>query len=57
MADEILDRIWKAREELLKKHGGFDGLLEYVRKLERAQKARLARKKKKLARKKAPAAP
>ncbi len=43
MADPILDELWRVREMLLKKHGGFEGFLKYVRKLERAQHRRNVR--------------
>jgi hypothetical protein len=29
--DPILDEIHRVREELIKKHGGFDGLMKHVK--------------------------
>jgi hypothetical protein len=40
MTDPILDEIWRVREELIKQHGGLDGYLAYVRKLDRAHRQR-----------------
>ena len=40
MRDPILEEIWRVREELVKKHGGFDGYFKYVQKLDRAQRRR-----------------
>ena len=40
MADEILDRIWRAREMLVKEHGGFEGYFKYIQKLDRARRRR-----------------
>ena len=36
MSDELLEEIWRVREELIKKHGGWDGYVKYAQKLERA---------------------
>jgi hypothetical protein len=36
MPDSNLEAVWRAREKLIKQHGGLDGLFAYVRKLERA---------------------
>jgi hypothetical protein len=43
MKDPILDRIYKARAMLLEKHGGWDGYVKHIQKLELA---RIASKKK-----------
>ena len=40
MADEILDEIWRVREELIKKHGGWDNYFKYIQSLDRARRAR-----------------
>lgn len=45
MADEILDEIWRLREELVKKHGGMEGYWKYIQKLDRAHRARQKRAK------------
>jgi hypothetical protein len=55
MADEILERIWRVREELLKKHGGWDGYFKYIQKLDRTRLARPPKKRKKSVRKRASA--
>ena len=44
MRDPILEEIWRVREELVKKHGGFDGYFKYVQKLDRAQRKRKGRR-------------
>ena len=36
MSDPILERIWRASDALLKKHGGLDGYFKYVQKLHEA---------------------
>lgn len=51
MDDPILEEIWRVREELLKKHGGFDGLLKEAKKIERGHEKRRKRKTKKITRK------
>jgi hypothetical protein len=38
MTDPILDEIWRVREELIKEHGGLDGYLTYVQKLDHARR-------------------
>jgi hypothetical protein len=43
MADPILDEIWRVREELVRKHGGFDGYFKYLQKLDRAHRQRAKR--------------
>jgi hypothetical protein len=43
MHDPILEEIWRVREELLKKHGGLEGYLKYVQKVDRAQRKRKRR--------------
>jgi hypothetical protein len=50
-ADPILDEIHRVREELVKKHGGFEGYMKFVQKLDRAHRARLRKKRKKSGRK------
>jgi hypothetical protein len=44
MRDPILEEIWRVREELVKKHGGFDGYFKYVQKLDRAHRGRKGRR-------------
>jgi hypothetical protein len=44
MADEILDEIWRVREMLIKKFGGFDGFWKHVQKVDRAHRQRQRRK-------------
>ena len=46
MADEILDEIWRVRAELVKKHGGIHGYMEYVRKLDLARRKAKSKRKK-----------
>jgi hypothetical protein len=43
MSDPILEEIWRVREQLLKKHGGWDGYLRYVQKLDAANRRRRQR--------------
>lgn len=38
MADPILEEIRRFREKLLDKHGGIEGYLRYVRKLDRVHR-------------------
>ena len=40
MSDAMLAEIWRVREELIKKHGGWDGYVKYAQQLERAQAKR-----------------
>jgi len=40
MPDAMLEEIWRARDKLIKRHGGFDGYFEYVQKLDRAHRQR-----------------
>ncbi len=40
MSDPILDEIWRVREELIKQHGGLQGYLTYIQKLDRARRQR-----------------
>jgi len=40
MSDAMLEEIWRVREELIKKHGGWDGYVKYAQKLERAHAQR-----------------
>ena len=47
MADPILDEIWRAREELIKKHGGLDGYFAYIQKMDRARQRREERQRSK----------
>jgi hypothetical protein len=37
MPDSNLEEIWCVREELIKKHGGFDGYFPYIQKLDQAR--------------------
>jgi hypothetical protein len=53
--DPILDEIWRVREELHKKHGGLEGYIRYIQKLDRARQNRLKKKAKKKSRKPVPA--
>jgi hypothetical protein len=43
MPDPILDEIWRVRELLVKQHGGIDGSLKYVEKVDRAHRQRRRR--------------
>ncbi len=45
MADPILEEIWRVRQELIKQHGGIDGLWKYFQKLDRAHRQRRRRRK------------
>jgi len=47
MTDPILEEIWRVRDQLVKEHGGLKGYLDYIQKLDRA---RLQRERKKKAR-------
>ena len=38
MSDPILDEIARVRQELVKKHGGLEGYIRYVQKLDRAHR-------------------
>jgi hypothetical protein len=40
MSDPILDEIWRVREKLVREHGGLEGYLAYVQKLDRARRKR-----------------
>jgi hypothetical protein len=40
MRDEILEEIWRVRDELVKKHGGLQGYFDYLQKLERSPRLR-----------------
>ena len=40
MSDPMLDEIWRVREELFRQHGGLDGYIKHVQKLERAHAER-----------------
>jgi hypothetical protein len=51
MADPILDEIWRVREELIKKHGGWEGYFKYIQKLDRAHRNRRKKKPKRASRK------
>jgi hypothetical protein len=44
MPDPILDEIARVRRELIEQHGGLNGYLEYVRKIDRAHQARRRKK-------------
>jgi hypothetical protein len=39
-SNPVLDKIWRVREELTKKHGGLDGYFEYIQKLDLARRRR-----------------
>ncbi len=49
MSDAILEEIWRVREALIKQHGGLQGYLQYVVKLDRARR-NARRQKRKMAR-------
>jgi hypothetical protein len=49
MHDPIMEEIWRVREELIKKHGGFENYFKYIQKLDRARLRREAQKRKKAA--------
>jgi hypothetical protein len=38
MSDPILEEIWRVRQELIKQHGGLEGYVAYVQKLDRARR-------------------
>jgi hypothetical protein len=38
MSDPIQEEIWRVRQELVKEHGGLEGYVEHVRKLDRARR-------------------
>jgi hypothetical protein len=37
MADEILEEIWRVREQLLKQYGGLHGLVKHLQAMDRAR--------------------
>ena len=37
MSDPLMEEIWRVREQLLVEHGGMEGLLKEVKKIERAR--------------------
>jgi len=43
--DPIVAEVRKAREDLLKKHGGFEGFIRYLKKMENEHKERIAKQK------------
>jgi hypothetical protein len=45
MDDPILDEIWRVRAEMVKEHGGLQGYLRYIMKLDRAYRRRKQRRK------------
>jgi hypothetical protein len=51
MSDPILEEIWRVREELIKRHGGLDGYLDYIEKLDRTRRKRDPKSKGKVVRK------
>jgi hypothetical protein len=55
MDDPILDEIWRVRQELVKKHGGLEGYLDYIQKLDRARRRKANALKKRAKSKAAPA--
>jgi hypothetical protein len=55
MHDPIMEEIWRVREELIKKDGGFENYFKYIQKLDRAHHARLRKKRKKAGGKRAAA--
>jgi hypothetical protein len=56
MSDPILERIWRASDTLLKKHGGLDGYFKYVQKLHEAHERKRKQKTSVSAKKKRPLA-
>jgi hypothetical protein len=38
MPDPILDELWRVRDELVKKHGGFEAYFKHLQKLDRARR-------------------
>jgi hypothetical protein len=40
MSDPILNEIARVRQELVKKHGGMEGYIRYVQKLDRARRTK-----------------
>jgi len=45
MSDPIFERIWRASDSLLKKHGGLDGYFKYVQRLHEAHERQRRKKK------------
>lgn len=43
MSDPLMEEIWRVREQLLIEHGGMEGLLKEVKRLERAHRQQLVR--------------
>ncbi len=43
--DPIVDEVRKIREQLLEKHGGFNGFISYLKKMEEKHKERVAKPK------------
>ena len=43
MKDAMLEEIWRVREELIKRHGGVHGYLNYLRTLDRNRARRAKR--------------
>jgi len=39
--DPIVEEVWKTREQLLEKHGGLEGFLEYIKKQEQGHPERI----------------
>jgi hypothetical protein len=52
--DPILDEIWRVREKLVKEHGGLQGYLKYMQKLDLARRRRDKRRKAAISKKKTP---
>jgi hypothetical protein len=51
MSDTILEEIRRVREELIKRHGGLDGYLDFIQKLDCARRQRGRKSRGKIARK------
>ncbi len=53
MKDVIMEEVWKRREQMLQEHGGMEGLLKHIARLEaerlQAEKRRRAKAKKRKA--------
>jgi hypothetical protein len=43
MTDPILDEIWRVQDELIRQHGGLDGYLAYVQRLDCTRRQRRRR--------------
>ena len=46
MSDPLMEEIWRVREQLVVEHGGMDGLLKHVKKIEQVRLHKVAEAKK-----------